>query len=144
MDAEYFGSLISKTVWCINSYFNKLIKEAELDVTPEQWGVIAVLYQSGGISQTEIALTAKKDKTNITRILDLLEKKKWIERSAALNDRRAYRVFLTKEGIGLAEKLIPIADRVQAESLAGLSEEEQKILYQNLLKIRGMIEQKLK
>lgn len=90
-------------------------------ITTEQWAVLICLLETDGKTQSEIAEKLFKDKTNLSRILDGMEKKEWIVRHTHENDRRSYRIFITKEGEAIVEKLIPIARRINKKSLRTLT-----------------------
>lgn len=98
------------------------------DITTEQWTVLTRLAEQDGISQKELARRAEKDQTNMTRILDQLERKGLIERKANAADRRSFLAFITAKGRSLNEKLVPVEQEVIGSVMAGLTEEELRIL----------------
>lgn len=114
------GYIIAKTNWLMKTYFNQKLKGNDLDITPEQWAVLYSINKNPGISQTEIAKISLKDKTNVTRILDLLEKKKYIIRNSKENDRRIYNINITNKGKIVLEKLFIIADEVNNDYISKL------------------------
>lgn len=109
---ESLGALISKANWYMKTYFGKMIKESGLNVTIEQWVLLNMISRSPGVSQTEIANTVLKDKTNVTRMLDLLEKNGYIICKNDQQDHRIYRIYLTDNGSQILNMLYPIADHV--------------------------------
>ncbi len=118
------GSLLSKTKWYLNTYFNKMIKENKLDITTEQWVLLIIISKTPGISQTEIAKKGLKDKTNVTRMLDVLERNGYLTRKKDKLDRRIYRIFLTKKGEDILNKIYPIVYTVNKESCKNLKDKE--------------------
>jgi len=48
-----------------------------MDLTSEQWAVLARLREEDGLTQNELAKRILKDQANTTRILDKVEKKDW-------------------------------------------------------------------
>jgi DNA-binding MarR family transcriptional regulator len=94
------------------------------NITPEQWGVLNRLWENEGIHQSALAEKASKDRHNITRILNLLEKNGFIHRIPDGDDKRRLNVYLTKEGKALKKKLIPIAIDYLQKCFNGLSQEE--------------------
>ncbi len=101
------GYLVARVNWYMKTNFQKLIRQRSLQVTPEQWAVLRFVFESPGISQAEIARRSLKDKTNITRILDVLAKYGYIRRQDDERDRRGYNIFLTEEGETVLRQLIP-------------------------------------
>ena len=89
--------------------------------TAVQFGVLSVLWQRDGIHQSELARKAGKDRHNMTRLLQLLEKRGHIERKPDSIDKRRYNIFLTKSGRSLQEKLAPIMAEFLEKALSGLS-----------------------
>jgi DNA-binding MarR family transcriptional regulator len=65
-----------------------------LDMTQEQYFILFQLWQKDGQYQAELADDLFGDTPNITRILDVMEKKGFINRRSDPGDRRKYRVFL--------------------------------------------------
>lgn len=106
------------------------------DITPQQFGLLAFLWQEDGLSQSELSLRSQIDRTTIGGIIDRLEKEGLIERRNHPEDRRAYQVFLTSKGKLLEDELCSMADRVQTTVNAPLSTEEQATLIRLLEKIR--------
>ena len=99
-------------------------KSKGFNITPEQWGVLNRLWESEGIHQSALAERASKDRHNITRILNLLEKNGFIRRSPDRKDQRRLNVYLTEEGKCLKQKLIPIVIGYLKKCFEGLTQEE--------------------
>lgn len=95
-----------------------------LDVTSEQWGVLAHLWEQDGLNQKELADKLLKDQANTTRILDKLVKKGWVQRLDALNDRRAYLIYLTAEGKHIIEEAYPHIVQVKEKVAKGFTDPE--------------------
>ena len=105
------------------------------NITTEQWGVLNRLWEIEGIHQSALAERTAKDRHNITRILNLLEKNGFIRRTPDGKDKRRLNVYLTKEGKGLKQKLIPIVIDYLQKCFEGLTQEE----VQNLRRIHEHI-----
>lgn len=94
------------------------------DLTPEQWGVLTRLREEEGLNQSHLGEKTFKDRHNITRILNLLERQGCIERRADKADKRVYRLFLTKTGQDVQEKLGAIVLTHREALFEGLSRED--------------------
>ncbi|MFH1489574.1 MAG: MarR family transcriptional regulator [Pseudomonadota bacterium] len=92
--------------------------------TPEQWGVLFRLYESDGIHQSELGARAGKDRHNITRILNLMEKKGYIRRVSDEHDKRRYKVFLTEKMREIEDKLTTTVIDFLEKVFCGLTPEE--------------------
>ncbi|AJE03503.1 MarR family winged helix-turn-helix transcriptional regulator [Geobacter pickeringii] len=95
-----------------------------LDITSEQWGVLARLWEQDGLNQKELAEKLLKDQANTTRILDKLVKKGWVQRVDALNDRRAYLIYLTDEGKRIVQEAYPLVFTVKDKVAKGFTDLE--------------------
>ncbi|MFC1884284.1 MarR family winged helix-turn-helix transcriptional regulator [Thermodesulfobacteriota bacterium] len=103
-------------------------KAGGFNITPEQWGVLNCLWEKDGQTQTEIADRILKDKTNLTRMLDVMEREGLVERRPHEKDRRSYRIFLTSKGKGLKVKLVKIAVKINEASINGMTSKERNTL----------------
>ncbi|MEL6256687.1 MAG: MarR family transcriptional regulator [Bacteroidota bacterium] len=106
-----------------------------MDLTSDQWIVLKRISDKEGISQKEIADKSFKEPASVTRILDILQDKGLIHRKEAKEDRRAYGLYLTDDGLALVKKLIPKAKKARAFGVEGLTEEEVANLNKYLKKI---------
>lgn len=104
------------------------------DVTPEQWVVLNRLADGDGVSQRELADRIAKDQPNTTRILDKMEQKGLIRRDPHLEDRRAFRIFLTEQGSQLRERILPVVRELRNNAGRGFSKGEITMLQELLRK----------
>lgn len=129
---DSLGALLSKANWHIRTHLYNQLRKNGFNITPEQWSVIMIVMNNPGISQTGIAQIAFKDKTVITRILDVLEKNNFVSRENDARDRRVYRIHLTEHAQNMLEKLFPIAIQVNQDSSQDISNDELILLKNNL------------
>ncbi len=129
------GALINSAFWKIKNHFANAINEHNLKVTPEQWNLMNIIADNPGITQTELSQKGNKDKTNVTRILDVLDKNGFITRSTDRKDRRVFRINLTDAGTDIIEKVIPIAAKVKKNCYSGFSEKELEQFNDYLMRI---------
>ena len=100
------------------------MKKAGIDITSDQWILLKGISEQEGCSQRELAKRCFKEPASVTRILDILEKKGWVERQHVQNNRRVYELHTTKSGKALIKKMIPIAVKIRAIGVEGFSERE--------------------
>lgn len=93
-------------------------------VVAEEWAVLLLLWQADGQSPSALADATIRDRTTMTRLLDGMERKGWLQRDMAQGDRRRVQVRLTAQGIALRPQLVPIAEALIARASAGLSADE--------------------
>lgn len=68
-------------------------------ITGAQYNVLNILStRPDGISQRELGDLLVVDRSNVTGLLDRLEKAGWVRRADHPADRRVYQIFLTPEG----------------------------------------------
>jgi DNA-binding MarR family transcriptional regulator len=121
---DSYGYLINQAAQRLKYELHQTFQAKGYDVTPEQWVVLNRLWEEDGLSQVDLAERTFKDKPSTTRILNLLEKKRIVVRRPDESDGRILRVFLTKTGKDLKDKLIPCAEEVLAKSGKNLTKEE--------------------
>ncbi len=125
------GYTIGKTNWYMKTLLNNLLKDG-FNITNEQWIVLKVISSNPAASQTEIAEISLKDKTNITRILDLLEKSSLIVRRRDENDRRMNRIHITEKGTNKLEEVYPVTQKTEKICTSSLNKKQVKELVKTL------------
>ena len=107
----------------------------EFNIGPEQWFLLFRLYEKDGRSQNELADQQANDFPNITRLLDALVKKGYVQRRVDATDRRKQRVYLTQPGRDFMESMLPFVVKTREEIFSGIGEEDLLQMVQTLQKI---------
>ena len=77
-------------------------------ITEAQFNVLHLLGQkTEGMSQRELSDLLVVDRSNVTLLLDRMDKRGWIHRHDVPGDRRVYRVCLTSSGAKLWKRVLP-------------------------------------
>ena len=134
-----FGRILGVAHTSMFRHLSKLMKEQNLPITPEQFSVLSHLWQKDGLQQSELALCTNRNRANVTRIIDILEREGIVERKDDANDRRIFRIYLTKLGKSIKENTAKCAAQSIKDSLKGLSKEEIETCKKVLLKITGNV-----
>ena len=100
-----FSYLVYRAALRVRLRTLRTIKEAGEDLSPEQLVILLKLGESEGMSQRELASQTFIDKPSITRMIGKLEKMGLIRRRDNKKDGRAYKLFLTKKGGEVRNKL---------------------------------------
>jgi DNA-binding MarR family transcriptional regulator len=137
---DSLGFVIYRAALSLKSALQRSFKQHGVEITAEQWGIIRHLWEEEGLSQREIGEKASKDKPNITRMLDALEKKRLIFRQPDPRDRRKFCIYLTKEGKQLHERLFPLVHGLRERATHNLSQPEIEALKAILGKIQQNID----
>ena len=127
------GFIIYRTALAMRAALQRALKDRGFDITPEQFGILHVLREEEGLSQKEIGNILFKDKPNVSRMLDALERKRLIFRQPI--DRRKYAIFLTEEGKRLIEETLSIGLELGERAIKGLLGRELESLEGMLNKI---------
>jgi len=133
------GFLVNRTALNLRRALQQAFRRAGYRVTVEQWALLNQLWQQEGQTQVQLADQILKDKPNVSRMLEVLEKDGLVYRRQDGHDRRVYRAFLTDEGRSLEDKLVPIAAGVLDRALRGIDPAEG----QHLVRILNLIDQNL-
>ena len=129
------GYMLGRTAFTMKHKLHKQFKSKGYKATPEQWGILNLLEEKEGLSQSEIAEETIKDKANITRILDVMQRNGLIQRRKHESDRRAYKIFLTDKGRELQDTLAKHVQQIDNQACEGLNVEELKELKRILKKM---------
>ena len=122
--SDSFGFVIERTAKRMKQSYQKMLRDAEIDITVDQWILLKTIYKNDGSSQYEIAASTFKDAPTVTRILDLLCNKELIERVADPSDRRKYNIKITKKGNQQVQEILPVVKSFRAKSWNGLSKKQ--------------------
>lgn len=103
--AVYINILNSK----IKKYFGDELNKNTINMTPEQYLVMDILWDEGTLSQQAIADIIQKDKNSVTKFIDSLERKGFVFRAVDKEDRRINNIVLSKDGIMLKDTTTEVA-----------------------------------
>ncbi|HEX4913736.1 MAG TPA: MarR family transcriptional regulator [Vicinamibacterales bacterium] len=95
------------------------------DITMSQFGVLEALLHLGPLSQGDICQKLLLSGSNITTVIDNLEKRGFVTRTRRPGDRRVVEVDLTDSGRKLISRLFPAHARRIANLLSALTAKEQ-------------------
>lgn len=123
------------TLKAIKQDLIKRFRENGIDITPEQWTLLSELADKDAIYQRELAANTFKDAPTVSRIIELLEKRGYINREEDEEDRRRYLISLTKSGRAIYDQSAPIVYHARTSGWTGLSEDD----YHQLTRILGTI-----
>ena len=119
-----YSFLLDRTARKVKQYAQQKFKHGEFDVTVDQWLVIKNLSENGVLSQTELAQLVFKDHPTMTRIIDILCKKGYVERIPHPNDRRSFQLLLTETGKAKVAELRPQIVSIREKAWENLDEKD--------------------
>ena len=111
-------------VTLLDERFDKII--SPFKITPAQYNVLRILkgVHPEGHARCEIATRMIERASDITRIIDRLEKQNLVVRDRTNEDRRISITRITEKGIELVEKLKPLVEKEHKENTKGLTDDE--------------------
>ncbi|WP_196242163.1 MarR family winged helix-turn-helix transcriptional regulator [Azospirillum oleiclasticum] len=95
------------------------------DITPGQFGVLIMIKENEGLSQSDLGSAVGIDRSTMVAVIDRLESRGLVVRAPSPNDRRSYALRLSPEGQRLMEELIPRVKAHDQSMVKDLSKEEQ-------------------
>jgi MarR family transcriptional regulator for hemolysin len=119
---QFVGAMIADVARLLRTTFDRRVRG--LGLTRVQWLGLTRLYRRPGASQSEFADMMEIEKATAGRLIDRLEAKGWVRRTAQNGDRRVKRIHLTPEAKRIHKRLWNIAEANVEDALAGLSARE--------------------
>lgn len=119
-----FNLLAGRVPLLLNRFISQNFKRDGIELTREQWSVLAVLWKNDGCSQQVIADETSRDKPSVTRLIDNLVKEGYVERRNDEKDRRLNLIFLTEKGKEIEASVLDSVNETIGIATKGLSEEQ--------------------
>lgn len=117
---------IQKVYVSLDDYDRQILEESGL--TTSEYRTLAILDQQEGERLTAISERLLVSKSTITRVIDELEKRSWVERIPDPHDRRALRVVLTPRGVEERKRISNTHQQALNQVFHQLEEREQNEL----------------
>jgi MarR family transcriptional regulator for hemolysin len=133
-EALSFMHLVSCISRLNRRLFDKQLKQ--IGFTRTQWLVLAAIGDAEGLSQTALAQTLSMARAPLGVLIDDLEHGERVERQADPNDRRAKRLFLTRQCKKEFAALSASFDELHNQSLERISLQRRNKLQRGLLQVR--------
>jgi MarR family 2-MHQ and catechol resistance regulon transcriptional repressor len=137
MPTHYTGSRAERRVLntyiklkrCAESLSARLVERNTIgDLTFSQFGVLEALYHLGSLTQGEVSTKILKSGSNLTTVIDNLERDGLVRRERDTKDRRVIHLHLTEAGWSKIEAVLPGHIAALVEEFSVLSATEQELL----------------
>lgn len=125
---------IKKTNNQILKQENEIVRK--YDLTSSQYGVLECIYLKGEMCINELIERQISTSGTMTVIVKNLEKKKYITKKSSIEDKRYFKIGLTKEGRQLVEKILPERKEQLNDFNSIFTEEEKDDLLNILYKVK--------
>lgn len=103
---------------------HRRIHEFNRNITLEQIVVLEMLKAHGSLKMSELARLTTKENAAITRMVDILERKDYVQRKPSPNDRRVWEIAIKPDGLIMLNKLMPIILDELKDATSCISKEE--------------------
>ena len=118
-----------KLTRCTNSVMARLSERNTIgDLTYSQFAVLEALYHLGPMTPGEISAKILKSGSNLTTVIDNLERDGFVRRERDANDRRVIHVHLTEAGSSKLDAVLPGHVAALVDEFKALSAKEQETL----------------
>jgi DNA-binding MarR family transcriptional regulator len=122
---ELWSLLVELGVAHVRTHFQRVI--AELNLSPPQAYALRQLAPERPLPMRDLADSLACDASNVTGIVDRLERRGLVERQVSPVDRRVKTLVVTAEGVAVREQLLARLHQVPA-AITELSPDERDLL----------------
>ena len=107
-------------------------------LTKARYNVLRMLHgdEDGRLLMTDIVVSMNVTPTNITKLVDGLERDGYVRRAGNLDDKRKVWVELLPAGANMVEETLPDVVRYVSNLWQGMTHEEKRVLVHLLAKLR--------
>ena len=131
------GDSIVQAGRAVKVYMLDIFAKQNYEITPEQYVVLSMLSEESLLYQIELCEELHKDKSNMTRILSVLEEKGLIEKiQATENKKQVNKIKITSKGKEVRDKITPQIEASREKYLDGISQDEMYTCIKVLSKIQ--------
>ena len=126
---------IGKTTKYVNSLIKSKFEEKRIPLTKEQF-IVLLRLEEGPKQQSLLTLITERDKGSLTRLVQSLEKKRYVIRKICAHDSRVNWVEITDSGMEVLAKIKPLMTEIYDVIQVGISDKEKEITLKVLSKIQ--------
>ena len=138
-DVRELVSYLSKAERGYTKTLNREFLKAGFDLSREQYELLQVLWAEDHVNQQTISKRLQKDKYNVTKLLNTLTKRGFVQRKMCQEDKRNNFVVLTGKGIEAKKVLTNIEEQVHADLTFTIAPQEIKSCVWVLKKLTDMM-----
>lgn len=138
---DELGSIVETAIY-LQAESRRLAKEqcSRHGITATQLNVLKLLQEIGELSLSELSQRMAAQNSTVTGIIDRMVTADLVTREQSAEDRRVWKIKLSKKGLGIARKIEVAPWDLLRQALASLPRAEQKQLTQILAKIAAHVE----
>lgn len=134
---KIIGDSIVQAGRAVKVYMLDVFAKKQYEITPEQYVVLSMLNEDSLLYQNKLCEELHKDKSNLTRLLSVLEEKGLIEKiQATENKKQVNKIKITQKGKEVKNKITPEIQASREKYLEGISQDEMYTCIKVLNKIQ--------
>jgi DNA-binding MarR family transcriptional regulator len=118
----------------------RALRGAEYELTHMENKVLGFFARHPGATQSDLVAHSGRDKAQLARLIRGLREHGLLDAQADVADRRSVRLMLTEQGRAVQDNLHQRGTELARVALAGMSEDERKVLAALLGKVRANLE----
>lgn len=141
---EVFSNIIGNAIVAagraIKVHNIEIYSDNNFEITPEQYVVLNMLKKES-YSQAKLCELLMKDKSNMARIISVLESKNLIQKQQQTeNGKQINKISLLEQGEKLCSKITPVVNESRKKYLQDITEDEMYTCIKVLSKIQKNLE----
>lgn len=125
---------LEKSIKSYRQYAQKQLIMNNFDITIDQWLILKSIKENSGLTQQQIGINVFKDYASVTRIIELLVKKNYLQR-VTHTDKRRFILRMTGEAEDLMRSIQKVINANRRKALDGIDEDKLISLKETLNKI---------
>lgn len=130
---------IGRTAKYAGYYFIDTLLEHGIDLSKEQWLVLKKLHEKDGQVQNNLAFLTNRSKTSLTRLINTMEKKGYVNRKNCEEDKRINHVYLSQKGRKIYDRSLPLLRIIISSLEEGIKPKDLEITIKVLTKVQKNI-----
>ncbi len=138
-DVRELVAYLSKAERGYTKLLNRAFLKAGFDLSREQYELLQVLWSEDHVNQQTISKRLQKDKYNVTKLLNTLSRRGFVQRKMCQEDKRNNFVVLTAKGTEARKPLTDIEEQVHADLTLTIASSEIKSCIWILKKLTDMM-----
>ena len=139
------GALVFITGTFIRGLSSQTFAEKKFVLTPDQYVILNLLLENERIMyQRQLAEITLKDRANISRIIEILHKKGFIEKIPDSNGRKIYKLVVTEKGKAARDNILPMDIELRKIITKDITEEELAVTFSTLENMNMNIRDKVR
>lgn len=130
---ESAGFLVGRVTHLLNLRVQDFLDEAEINISAQEISILTVLaHLTGAERMKSLAEKLGRDPTTVSRQITGLEEAELVQRSPCPEDGRSTVVAITKKGLLLVERTIPMTLALRGRAMKGISKPDSEALVRAL------------